>query len=296
MPDISVPLSRPLDDRKRDTLRHIVLLARANASPPMLVGAFVRDLWFWHLHGLETSRATEDIDISMEFPDWQGFDGFRDVLLGDGFVQPDREHPEKLVDPRTAQKVDLLPFGRLSDDGRSIVWPVDGSRWGILGFEESFAAAAMLAVGPDPADRVRVATLPAFVLLKLAALYERPEDRKRKDGADIGFTMEHYVGAGNAGRLEAGLDADATDQAGGDLLRASALLLGRDVGRLAGAAAYDNLAAHLRAEIGSASRCVLATELRKGPARGDFRRARQLAGDLLAGMETGRAAAIPRRP
>ena len=31
----------------------------------MLVGAFARDVWFWHLNGIETGRATEDIDISM---------------------------------------------------------------------------------------------------------------------------------------------------------------------------------------------------------------------------------------
>jgi predicted nucleotidyltransferase len=27
----------------------------------MLVGAFARDVWFWHLHGIETERATEDM-------------------------------------------------------------------------------------------------------------------------------------------------------------------------------------------------------------------------------------------
>ena len=73
-----------------------------------------RDVWFWHLNGIETERATEDLDISMEFQDWKGFDAFVKVLLGLGFAQPVADHPEKFIDPDTRQKMDLLPCGILA--------------------------------------------------------------------------------------------------------------------------------------------------------------------------------------
>ena len=261
--------------------------ARGGHSQPLLVGAFARDVWFWHVHGIETARATEDIDITMEFPDWDGFTRFGGVLLDLGFTQPVPGHPEKLLDPQTGQKLDLLPFGRLSTDGRSIIWPADQTRWSIVGFEESFRSAASLSVGAEAAVHIRIATLPAMVLLKMVAFYERPLDRRRKDGSDIGFTLDNYLGAGNAGRLEDGRDVAIMDEVGGDLQRASASLLGRDMGRLAGEATRGQIMDHMRQEVESPSRCPLTRELSHGIARGDFRRARVLMRDLLAGIVEG---------
>jgi predicted nucleotidyltransferase len=115
---ISVPSLRSLEPRKAAALLRVAEAARGGHSQPMLVGAFARDVWFWHVHGIETARATENIDISMEFPDWNGFARFGEVLRGMGFTQPVSDHPEKLLDPQTGQKLDLLPFCRLSTDGR----------------------------------------------------------------------------------------------------------------------------------------------------------------------------------
>ena len=147
-------------------------------------------------------------------------------------------HPEKFIDPGTKQKLDLLPFGALSKDGRSIIWPADQSRWSILGFEESYQGAAPLNVTTELA--IRIATLPAMVILKAVAFYERLEDRKRKDGSDIGFTLAHYLDVGNKARLLDGADADIMDQVGGDIQLAGAMLLGRDMRRLAQPITYDS--------------------------------------------------------
>jgi predicted nucleotidyltransferase len=250
----------------------------------MLVGAFARDVWFWHLHGIETERATEDIDISMEFPDWKGFDAFAEVLRAGGFIQPIAGHPEKFIIPDTKQKLDLLPFGALSKDGRSIVWPADQSRWSILGFEESYQGAALLNVTSELA--VRIAALPAMVILKAVAFYERLEDRRRKDGGDISFTLAHYLDVGNKARLLDGTDADIMDEVGGDIQLAGAVLLGRDMGRLAGPVTYDHIVGKLRLETGSSTACPLAQEIRSKVARGDFHRARVLLRGVLSGMQS----------
>ena len=291
MTSICVPSSRPLEGGKADALSKVALATREFPSQPMLVGAFARDVWFWHLNGIETERATEDVDISMEFPDWKRFHAFVEKLLALGFTQPVPSHPEKLIDPDTRQKLDLLPFGALSEDGRSIIWPTDQSHWSILGFEESYRTANLLSLTPELA--IRVASLPAMVILKAVAFYERLQDRRRKDGGDIGFTLSHYLDVGNKARLTGGADAGIMVLVGGDIQRAGAMLLGRDMGRMAQPSTHDHIAAKLKMETGSSTCCPLAQEIRSKVTRGDVIRARVLLGDVLAGMETVGAAASP---
>jgi len=287
MKNISVPSSRPLEPRKAAALTKIVSATREWPSQPMLVGAFARDVWFWHAHGIETERATEDIDISMEFPDWRGFNRFSKILHEIGFSQPVPNHPEKLLDAQSGQKIDILPFGALAVDGHAIIWPTDQSRWSILGFEETYRHAALLKLPLSSSPGIRIATLPAMVLLKMVAFYERLQDRKRKDGADIAFILAHYLEAGNKDRLMRAPEANIMDQVEGDLQRAAALLIGKDMGRLAGLDARAEIVAHLKQEIGSASRCPLARELVRRLSDGNFGRARQVLGDLLTGIQTG---------
>ena len=285
MTAISIPSSRPLEDRKADVLRKVSRALGDPEAQPMLVGAFARDVWFWHLNGIETGRATEDIDISMAFPGWPDFRAFAETLKSVGFEQPDPECPEKLVDSATGQKIDLIPFGGVSEDGRTITWHGNQAKWGILGFEDSYRSAAIFPLGGDGSVQCRVATLPAIVTLKIMSFYERLEERKRKDGADIGFTLAHYVGVGdNRYRLAHGPDADIMDKVDGDLQRAGAALLGRDMAAFAGKETRAEVAARLAAEIGSHSKCPLTQELTR-QTKGDFQRARSLLRDLRAGYE-----------
>lgn len=283
---ISVPSLRPLESRKLGALRKVAATVRQSRAPtPLLVGAYAREIWFWHLHGVETERATEDLDISLELSDWRGFDKFAARLCQAGFEQPVPSHPEKLIDAKTGQKIDLLPFGRISEDGASIVWPADGSRWSVVGFADSYRVAPMLLAGTRRTSLIRVATLPAMVMLKIVAFNERLLDRKKKDGADICFTMTHYLEAGQRQRLVRGVDADIMESVEGDLQRATVVLLGRDMGETASPATRAVLAGHLRRETESASRCPLARELTQRVTQGDFRRARSLLRDLLVGLE-----------
>jgi len=121
--------------------------------------------------------------------------------------------------------------------------------------------------------------------LKMMSFYERLEERKRKDGDDIGFTMTHYMRVGdNVSRLGQVEDADIMNNVEGDLLRASSVLLGRDMARLAGPATQSVIVSRLRSEISSQSNCPLAQELTR-VTKGNFQRARDLLRDLLSGYE-----------
>jgi hypothetical protein len=68
--------------------------------------------------------------------------------------------------------------------------------------------------------------------------------------------------------------------------RAGAVLLGRDMRRMARHATYTHLVGKLRLETSSSSSCPLAQEIRNKVTHGDFLRARLLLKALLAGMES----------
>lgn len=40
----------------------------------LLVGALARDIHFLHCHGIQTGRATMDIDFAVMMPDWEMFE------------------------------------------------------------------------------------------------------------------------------------------------------------------------------------------------------------------------------
>ena len=273
-------LSHPLDAAKARVLGEIVDLCRDEPSQPMLVGAFARDLWLWNMHGIETIRATQDVDISMEFPDWAGYDRFSAKLRGNGFDIENITHPERLTHGATSVEVDLLPFGGLSADGATISWPVDGLRWGIRGFAESYANAGWCELEGD-GKGIRVASLAAIVMLKIIAVSETP-GRRKKDAADINLIMTNYPAAGNKSRLmSSGPEAWIMDAAGGDMIQASAMLLGVDIGRIANPGTRSLLEGILENETKGSTECPLAREL----ARGSFTRARVLLKNLKAGVE-----------
>lgn len=278
-------LSQPIDAAKARVLVEIVDLCRGEPSQPMLVGAFARDLWLWNVHGIDTIRATQDVDISMEFPDWAGYGRFASKLTSKGFDVLNPKHPEKLTHKATRVEVDLLPFGGLSEDGANILWPTDGSRWGISGFAESYGKAAWLEL-EEEGRGMRVAPLAAIVMLKVIAVSERAAARRKKDSDDIGLILERYLAAGNKGRLmSTGPEDWIMGAVNGDSLRASATLVGVDIGRIANANTRTLLAGILEHETTSSSRCPLAQELTSRLARGNFLSARILLKDLKTGIE-----------
>ena len=285
MNTISIPSSRPIDLSKTVLLRKVWSVLGNPESAPMLVGAFARDIWFWHLNEKDTIRRTEDIDISMAFQTWDHFREGSKALQNSGFTVPDPNCPEKLIEPETGLKLDLIPFGGLSEDGKTIVWYGDRRRWGIIGFEDSYNSAVFLPVGGHD-EAIRVATLPAIVTLKMMSFYERPDERMKKDGADIGFIATEYLSVSpNTTRLMQGPDADLMDLVGGDILLAGCMLLGRDMARLAGDVTRSEVVLHLQQEIESPSKCPLAREVMKFT-RGIFTKARRLLDHILSGYQS----------
>jgi predicted nucleotidyltransferase len=259
--------------------------ARSEGIPFMLFGAFAREIHFYHVWNIEGGRRTEDIDISVQVPDWAAYNGFRRALEPDGFLPESGEHPEKLVCDRTGQELDLLPFGEIADEGPTIRWPVDNSPWSVLGFDEAFAQSDTL-VFRDSMDQklaVAVAPITGLAVLKLVAITDRPERRHKKDGTDIAFIIANYLDVGNRERLLHGDDKDIMVSVKGDLAMASARLLGRDMARLVVQPTRERVGELLAHDVESDSRCFLVRGLigRHFPG---FPAARTAAVQILEGM------------
>lgn len=247
----------------------------------VLVGAFARDLIYCHGHGIEAPKATFDIDISIGVASWDEYQHACDALIELKFANADSGHPEKFTD-LNGQEVDLLPFGGLSPDGKTIRWPGDGSQWTISGIQEACEKAWLFQVD---ACELRVAPPCALMYLKLFAAHDRPEDRKNKDAQDVHFLLKHYVDVTGKGRLRmGGSDADAMSKVDGDLWRAAAWLAGRDMGQILSVGSADVLAAILRTETASRSRSHVAHAM-SAHCGGDFGKARALLQALRDGFE-----------
>ena len=249
-------LLNPLEPKKAAALRRIH--AAIGDRPSVLVGAFARDLIFFHLHGINVPKSTLDIDISVGMSSWDDFRLAGDRLKNMGFRNAVAAHAEKFTD-ENEQEVDLLPFGGLSENGRTVVWPSDQSPWTITGIQEAFDHAWILRLeGSD----FRVIPACALIYLKLFACHDRPVDRTGKDTADIYFVLSKYLDIGHSGRLRTGgRDADIMAKESGDLLRAAARLAGRDIGAILSPDSADEFNKILRKETESRSKRPVAHAL-----------------------------------
>ena len=273
------PLLNPLNPAKAETLKR--LFSVVGSMPVVLLGAFARDLLFYHAHGIEVPSATMDIDTCVQMASWEDFRSACNTLKELGFENEEAEHPEKFVDIN-GQMIDLLPFGELSENGKTIVWPQDDSLWSICGIQEAYEHADIVKV-----DTLELRVIPpcALIYLKMFSIYDRPDDRKKKDTVDIHFVLENYLDVTGRERLRSdGSDRDVMTLEGGSMEKAAARMAGRDMGRILTETSAEEILNILRIETESGSRCPIAHELTNFH-RGNFGRARSILTSLKDGFE-----------
>ena len=115
----------------------------------MLIGATARDLVMEYVYGIQSPRMTYDIDISIYVDSWDSFEEFKTRLKSRGFTA-DLRIAQKLTYIASTEelvKLDLVPFGGVSDTGGNIHWPPDGDfKMSVLGFSEAFESITMASV------------------------------------------------------------------------------------------------------------------------------------------------------
>lgn len=167
---------------------------------PLVTGAFARDLHLLYGHGIAPRRETEDLDLAMAVPGWNAFATLRAGLLASGAFTEVPGNATHRIRHRGALPVDLVPFGVVESEERTIAWPPRGDEvMNVFGYREALATAwKVLLPGMTTA---RVVSLPAFVLLKITCWQDRHHTSPGKDAYDIALVLRHYLDAGNRARL-----------------------------------------------------------------------------------------------
>jgi predicted nucleotidyltransferase len=279
-------LRHPIDVPTASLLARLTATAREQGIDLLLVGAFAREVLFYHVHGIETGIRTMDTDISVNVADWPAFHRLRLALECAGF-QIAEDPVEKIRDTASGKEVDLIPFGPIAGAAARLEWPNHGPLWNVLGFEEAFANAIFLPLQVTGIESLSIpmVNLASLVMLKIVSFYDRPKERVR-DVRDIGFVISHYLDAGNRERL---LEQSVlVTRAARNADEAAAVLIGQDMRSVASAATKRYLVERLHHEIISSSDCPLASTLAKTSCQGKFHTARALLQSMIEGLENSR--------
>jgi predicted nucleotidyltransferase len=231
----SIRSDRPLDRSTQDILSAIHDMAAPLALPIFVVGATARDILLTHVFGIETGRATLDVDFAVAVEHWPQFENIKQHLLANDHFDSATSITHRLLyrtsDNTIARPIDLIPFGGIEQPPATIKWPPDMAvMMNVAGYADAWRAAVEVEFAPGRS--IRVASLAGLAVLKLIAWKDRGlEDPK--DAEDLQFLLQNYASAGNLDRL---YDAESAllESANYDQDLAGMALLGRDAATLAG--------------------------------------------------------------
>lgn len=245
----SIKPDRPLDPITIEILRAVAEEAQAEQIDYMLIGATARDVIFTHVFGIETRRATYDMDFAIAIKDWRQFDVVRSRLVArDTFEASERVLQRLRYKGQQGEldyDVDLVPFGAISEEKHQIAWPPDMKViMNVVGYDDALASAELVSFAPGLDGKV--VSLAGLAILKLVAWSDRGRANPR-DAHDLIHLMNSYAAAGNFDRVydEEGVIAAGNDDP--DL--AGVYLLGKDIQRIASADTLDALKKIIRQDV-----------------------------------------------
>ena len=196
-----------------------------------LMGAAARDIMLAHAHGIDVRRRTEDVDFAVMVKDWPQFESLRtNLILGGEFSTRPDAAAHKLCHRKSGLPLDLVPFGGIERNDRTIAWPPDGGTvLGCLGMREAFAATQWVRL-PE-CSPIRVPSIAALTILKIAAWEDRKLSLPGKDAPDLILYLRSYMDCNNIDRV-GDLHPDLFDAVDYDHIEAGARLLARDMADL----------------------------------------------------------------
>jgi len=231
---LSIARERPVAPMTLAVLTLVDRIARELALDYFVTGATARDFLLYGVFGLDTGRATLDVDLAVAVDSWKQFDAVKVRFLETGAFTAAGDVMHRLFHRgsigQRGYPLDLLPFGGIEQRPNQIAWPPDLSIiTNVAGYREALAAAVEVEVHPGLV--VHVASLAGLAILKLFAWADRGAANP-KDALDFAVLLSQYSAAGNEDRLfteELGLLEDLAYNV--DL--AGPRLLGKDAARVA---------------------------------------------------------------
>lgn len=217
-----------------------VLSATEEAGEIFLIGATARDLLLHHVFSQRRGRLTLDVDVAVHVSSWNEFEVIRRRLTSEGATAVNETHRFTIGD----RLLDVVPFGGI-EENHTITWRGGKNVMNVLGFEE--ASANTVDVLLPGGVLVRVATIPALLLLKLFAWDDRHIQRPAHDAVDIRQLITTYADV--CEEMLYGDHIGILEAYAYDLDLAAAALLGREVASIASSDSHDAASAILEREV-----------------------------------------------
>ncbi|MCF8382173.1 MAG: nucleotidyl transferase AbiEii/AbiGii toxin family protein [Chlorobium sp.] len=191
MNSISIDISGRIDPERIAVLRGIKDVADELGIRFFVVGAFARDVIFEHIHRIPAPRITEDIDIGVEVASWEEFHRLTGTMSERDLLDP-TTLPYRFSARRFPAVVDIVPYGVISGQTKSISWPPDHQRvMSLLGFEEACQSALRVQFSTEPPLGILVPSVPALAIMKIISWNDAYPSRDR-DASDLLFILESY--------------------------------------------------------------------------------------------------------
>lgn len=261
---LCVSADRPLDSATVAMLRVADAAMIELGMSYFIAGATARDIVLTHVFGIPTIRATLDVDLAVAVESWEQFESLKARLVGLKAFEVDKKTAHRLHyisrDGRAGSPLDIIPFRGVEEDDNTIRWPPEMAIvMNVVGYEEALAASVPVQVAPGL--KINVASLPGLAILKLFAWLDRGRETP-KDAQDFVILLRIYHQAGNQDRLYTDEFA-LLESVGFDVDVASAILLGKDVKKIAESVTLEKLN-HVLEDRGVVDRLIthMAMELR----------------------------------
>ncbi|MEJ2725154.1 MAG: nucleotidyl transferase AbiEii/AbiGii toxin family protein [Deltaproteobacteria bacterium] len=275
-------LSEKIDGFEIGLFETVVEVAESLSIPFFVVGAMARDIILSYGYGIETGRATQDIDLGVQVSDWEAYGQLREGLIATGEFRPDKKQAQRLI-YKEPFPIDIIPFGAIADPDNSLSWPPKHEiTMSTLGFEDAYHTSITVRLRAKPALDIKFVSLPGLALLKIISWNEnRP--RSDKDAYDLLLLMRTYLDAGNRDRLwNEEIDLVGEDF---DYLRAGSRLLGRDIAAILSPEVRKAVIKILDKETGEQNQYRLVESMmERGLDSSAFEEALELLGELKAGI------------
>jgi len=282
MKESLIDLSGKIDDFRVRLFETIAKAAESLNVPFFVVGATARDIILSEGYDIEVGRATKDIDLGVQVPDWSGYEQLKAGLVRTGKFRLDKKQAQRLLYEELFA-IDVIPFGAIAEPGDCLSWPTEhGTIMSTLGFEEAYHNSIAVRMRADPVLDIQFVSLPGLALLKIISWNDN-QLRSNKDAHDLLLLMRTYLDAGNQDRLwnEEG-DLIGEDF---DYVRAGSRLLGRDIATILSPDIKEAVVKILDKETGEQNQYRLVENMMgRGVESIGFEEALRLLEDLKAGI------------
>ena len=248
-----------------------------------VVGALARDYILQHGYGIQIKRATQDVDLGVQVPNWDVYNRLSEGLIATDLFIPDKKQAQRLL-YKGYFWVDIIPFGAIAHPKDSVLWPPHREvEMSTLGFEEASQNTIIVRMRAEPVLDINFVSLVGLAILKIISWSDNMA-RRNKDAKDLLLLMSKYVDAGNEQRMfDEGTDLLELDDF--DYEVAGARLLGRDMAAILRPKTKMALLKILDRETGDESRYTLiASMVEPGAGGSDLEKALRLLEQMKAGI------------